>query len=173
MTPPPPPPPFAVTVDLVDLYSVPPPLPQPAAAVSVVAHGADPSGVRDSKAAFAEAITDALKPGGSKLVFVPAGNYQHAGHCLLRSGVVVRGAGPWHTVIRGGSGEHPSTAVGIQRWIYLLCISQLEVHPGCSDPVQASMRRLPARAAASESGYMTWLSWATCGNEMTARTSTA
>jgi len=50
---------FPYTINLADFYQVAPPTPQPAHTVSVLSEGADPTGVSDSTAAFAAAVSAA------------------------------------------------------------------------------------------------------------------
>ena len=45
-------------------------------------------------------------------MWVPAGHYNVLGHVMLKDRVSIRGAGQWHTVITGGDGRSPATAVG-------------------------------------------------------------
>jgi hypothetical protein len=98
-------------VDLADFELVAPPLPQPAGSVSVVEFGADPSGIRDSTAAFRSAIAS------GKSVWIPPGDFTITSH-LIVDRVTIQGTGPWYSVLRGdGVGvygnpaPHPSTHV--------------------------------------------------------------
>lgn len=69
------------------------PHPDPAAAVSVVDHGADPTGTADSTAAIQSAI-DAAPATGPHLVHLPAGTYRLDGTLLVgRSETVLLGDG--------------------------------------------------------------------------------
>ncbi|MFI5908001.1 glycosyl hydrolase family 28-related protein [Dactylosporangium sp. NPDC051541] len=88
----------AITIDLADFELAGPPVARPAGFLSAADFGADPSGAADSGAALQAAI-DAGKAQG-KGVWLPAGNYLVPRH-LTVSGVTVRGAGTWHTVLRG------------------------------------------------------------------------
>ena len=108
--PPSPPAPFTLTVDLIDLYTVPDPFPPPPKALSVVDHGADPTGQKDSKQAFEAALKAASRTGAS--VYAPAGEFLILGHLIMpqhQGGLF--GAGPWHTTLRGG--RTVPTAVGV------------------------------------------------------------
>jgi hypothetical protein len=98
-------------VDLADFELVPPPLAQPAGSVAVTAFGADPTGTRDSTAAFQAAVTAA------KTVWIPPGTFRITGH-LVVDGVTLQGAGPWYSVLTGdgvglygNAAPHPSTRV--------------------------------------------------------------
>jgi alpha-1,3-glucanase-like protein len=67
-------------------------------ASNVLLFGADPTGRRDSAAAFDKAIAFARK---AKLkVYVPPGTYQVNRHIIV-DGVTIEGAGNWYTVIKG------------------------------------------------------------------------
>ena len=67
-------------------------------ASNVLLFGADPTGRRDSAAAFDSAIAFAKK---AKLkVYVPPGTYQVNRHIIVDD-VTIEGAGNWHTVIKG------------------------------------------------------------------------
>jgi hypothetical protein len=100
--PPPAPPPqpgsATITVDLMDFYALPPPDPPPPGFTSVVAAGADPTGVRDSAAAFSAALA---APGAR--VWVPPGTYAIESLDALPVGdnVSLVGAGSWFSVLAG------------------------------------------------------------------------
>jgi hypothetical protein len=81
-------------VDLADFERVPPPVPMPAAARSVLDFGADPSGRRNSLAAFRKAAAK----GGT--VWIPPGTYRLDGH-LVVDRVTLAGAGHWHSILTG------------------------------------------------------------------------
>ncbi|MFI6760822.1 glycosyl hydrolase family 28-related protein [Micromonospora sp. NPDC050417] len=84
-------------VDLLDSQLVAPPQVRLIAA-NVLAFGADPTGRRDSAAAFDKAIAFAkltrLK------VYVPPGTYQVNRHIIVDD-VTIEGAGNWYTIIKG------------------------------------------------------------------------
>jgi hypothetical protein len=98
-TPPPAPADATITIDLADFYAVPPPSPPPPGFRSVVDAGADPTGARDSAAAFAAALA---APGGAR-VWVPPGTYaiQSLDALPVGSNVTLAGAGPWHALLVG------------------------------------------------------------------------
>lgn len=73
---------FTLTIDLIDLYTVPAPYEPVAGAVSVIDHGADPSGARDSKAAFQSALAAAGRT-VEAAVWVPVGDYLLLGHVIM------------------------------------------------------------------------------------------
>ena len=132
-SPPAPPAPFTLTIDLIDLYTVPAPYQPVAGAVSVLDHGADPLGRKDSRDAFQAALraaaaaaaaaaanaaerTDEAGAGAAAAVgavWVPAGDYLVLGHIIMpqHGGVSLHGAGPWHSTLRGG--QTNPTIVGI------------------------------------------------------------
>ena len=106
-TPPPPPPPppapgnVTITVDLIDLYDVAAPAPAPANALSVLAHGADPTGKADSTAAIAATLAAAVA--AAVPAWVPPGVFAVSGHLALHDNLTLLGAGPWHSVLRGAT----------------------------------------------------------------------
>jgi hypothetical protein len=85
-------------VDLADFEHVPPPSPQPRGAISLLRFGADPSGRRDSSAAFRRAVAHASRSG--RTLWIPPGTFRVAGHVLVDR-VTIAGAGPWHSVLHG------------------------------------------------------------------------
>jgi hypothetical protein len=88
----------AYTVDLADFENVAPPAAQPANSVSVTSYGADPTGAGDAGPAFDQAVNAARSSG--RTVWIPAGTFTVNRHVVLDN-VTVRGAGPWHSVVRG------------------------------------------------------------------------
>lgn len=88
----------AYTVDLADFENVAAPAAQPANSVSVTSYGADPTGAGDAGPAFDQAVTAARSSG--RTVWIPAGTFTVNRHVVLDN-VTVRGAGPWHSVVRG------------------------------------------------------------------------
>jgi hypothetical protein len=96
-----------VTVDLVEVESVEPPLPRPATSISVVEAGADPTGTTDSTEAIRTAIADARRarvpvwiPAGVFRVSDPADRFRPT---FLVDDVSIAGAGMWHTTIVGST----------------------------------------------------------------------
>ncbi|MDI1463887.1 glycosyl hydrolase family 28-related protein [Catellatospora sp. KI3] len=105
----------AAVVDLADFEVVAPAPAAPAGFLNALDFGADPSGAADSGQALQAAI-DAAKE-QQRGLWLPAGTYTVTRH-LVVDRVTVRGAGPWHTVLRGagvgvfGNGApNPSTDV--------------------------------------------------------------
>ena len=88
----------AYTVDLADFENVAAPAAQPANSVSVTSYGADPTGAGDAGPAFDQAVAAARSSG--RTVWIPAGTFTVNRHVILDN-VTVRGAGPWHSVVRG------------------------------------------------------------------------
>lgn len=87
-------------IDCIDLENVPPPLTQPPNSLSVISYGADPNFTTDSTVAIQNCINDARTQG--KSVWIPPGKYMVASLAstpLDLTGVVVHGAGMWHTMI--------------------------------------------------------------------------
>eukprot|EP00475_Leptophrys_vorax_P024062 TRINITY_DN3311_c0_g1_i7.p1 TRINITY_DN3311_c0_g1~~TRINITY_DN3311_c0_g1_i7.p1 ORF type:complete len:649 (+),score=172.66 TRINITY_DN3311_c0_g1_i7:100-2046(+) len=102
-------------VDLADFELVADPAERPQNSVSVVDHGADPTGSSDSADALNAAIQDARHQ--DKEVWIPAGTFQVNRHIIVDR-VTIRGAGAWHSVVRGNnlgfygnSAPNPSSAV--------------------------------------------------------------
>lgn len=88
----------AYTVDLADFEDVAAPAAQPANSVSITSYGADPTGAGDAGPAFDQAIGAARSSG--RTVWIPAGTFTVNRHVVVDD-VTVRGAGPWHSVVRG------------------------------------------------------------------------
>ena len=85
-------------VDLADFEQVAAPKAPPANALSVVTHGADPTGAADSSAAFDAAVAAGRAQG--RPVWVPTGTFKVTRHIILDQ-VTIRGAGPWYSVVGG------------------------------------------------------------------------
>ncbi len=85
-------------IDVADFELVKAPNRQPARSLDVRLFGADPTGRRDAAPAIDRTIATAKKLGWS--VFIPPGTYQVNRHILVDK-VTVRGAGNWHTIIKG------------------------------------------------------------------------
>ena len=85
-------------VDLADFELVGPVPPPPAGALSVLAFGADPTGVRDSAPALDRAIAAARV--ARKPVWLPPGTYRIPRHVAVDD-VEIVGAGPWRSVLTG------------------------------------------------------------------------
>ena len=85
-------------VDLADFELVPGPLAPPPGHVSITAFGADPSGRKESSGAIRAAIAASRKCGLP--VWIPPGTFRLDRHIIVDR-VTLRGAGPWHSVIRG------------------------------------------------------------------------
>lgn len=67
-------------------------------AVNLLRYGADPTGRRDSAAAFDRAIAAAQRR--DQTLYVPPGTYQVNRHIIVDD-VTIEGAGSWYTVIKG------------------------------------------------------------------------
>jgi Pectate lyase superfamily protein len=85
-------------IDLLDSQLAPRPLRRPRGALNVIAFGADPSGRRESSAAFDRAIAVARRSG--RAVYIPAGTFQVNRHILVDD-VTIQGAGSWYSIVRG------------------------------------------------------------------------
>ncbi len=86
-------------IDLVDFELVAPPLDPPADSVSITDHGATSDDGTDDGPAIQAAIAAAQASG--REVWIPAGTFHSATQALETSGVTVRGAGMWHSNLRG------------------------------------------------------------------------
>jgi hypothetical protein len=84
-------------IDLLDSQLVPRPVHDPRA-VNVVAFGADPTGRRESSAAFDRAIAFARRI--HRAVYIPPGTFQVNRHIVVDD-VTVEGAGSWYSIVRG------------------------------------------------------------------------
>ncbi|WP_402464007.1 glycosyl hydrolase family 28-related protein [Isoptericola aurantiacus] len=86
------------TIDLLDSELVDRPAPRPRGSVSVVRFGADPSGRRDSGAAFQRAVDWASAH--DRTLWIPRGTFQVNRHVVVDD-VTVVGAGSWYSIVRG------------------------------------------------------------------------
>ncbi|MGW7069257.1 discoidin domain-containing protein [Streptomyces sp. NPDC054855] len=86
-----------VTVDVADFEQVAAASTKPSGAIAVTDKGADPTGQGDSTQAFRETITAAK--GGT--VWIPPGEYRLTQSLNNVDDVTIRGAGNWHSVVRG------------------------------------------------------------------------
>ncbi len=87
------------TVDLVDLENIAPPLTRPTNSLSVHDFGAAGTGQTDDTEALRKCVTEAAKQG--KIAWVPAGDYKLTGDIVIPSGLILQGAGMWHTTFVG------------------------------------------------------------------------
>jgi len=102
------------TIDFADFEQVPAAIAQPAGSLNVVTnYGADPNGVNDSTAAIQNAVNAGISQ--AKTVFIPTGTYKVTGHIIVGNNGILRGAGPWYSVLQGYGagvfGNAPSTNV--------------------------------------------------------------
>jgi hypothetical protein len=96
-------------IDLVDFEDVAPPLPQPAGSLSIADYGATPDDGTDDSAAIKKAIADAASQ--HKVLWIPKGTFDQPVNPgglsaastpkLLVSGITIRGAGMWYSVLQG------------------------------------------------------------------------
>lgn len=96
-------------IDLVETEQVAAALAAPANHLPVTAYGAVAGDIGDDTNAFANAIAAARDQGAG--VWVPAGTFTISSR-LSVAGVSVRGAGPWHTIVRGSNGKGGFFATG-------------------------------------------------------------
>jgi hypothetical protein len=101
------------TIDFADFEQVPAPIAQPAGSLSVITYGADPTGATDSTTAIQTAVNDGISQ--TKAVFIPQGTYLVTDHIMVGNNGILRGAGPWYSVLQGYGvgvfGNTPSTNV--------------------------------------------------------------
>ncbi|MEV0565157.1 CBM35 domain-containing protein [Dactylosporangium sp. NPDC050588] len=97
-----------ITVDLVDTEVVAPALTAPANSLSIVDYGAT-SGGGDDTNAFNTAVQAAKSQG--KTLWLPAGTWDITSRITVDN-VTVRGAGMWHTTVRGANGKGGFFATG-------------------------------------------------------------
>ena len=84
------------TINLADFYQVADPIKQPKNTVSVLAEGADPTGVNDSTAAFNLAINTANAK--NEAVWIPPGSFT-VGTALQVNNATIEGAGAWYSQV--------------------------------------------------------------------------
>ncbi|WP_394846079.1 discoidin domain-containing protein [Pendulispora brunnea] len=103
------------TIDLADFEQVAGPGTRPANSLSVTEYGATANDATDDANAFDAAVSAARSQG--KEVWIPPGVFM-IGHHITVNQVTIRGAGAWHSELRGnragifGLGEPPSCDVG-------------------------------------------------------------
>lgn len=91
------------TLDLVETETAPAALTMPATGfVSATTLGVTPDDGTDDTSALNAALVTATAQG--KGLWLPSGTYDISGHIDL-AGADLRGAGPWHTVLRGKNGK--------------------------------------------------------------------
>src|SRR5262249_48444385 len=94
-------------IDLIDLEEVAPPLPQPAGSLSLTDFGAKPDDGNDDGPALQSAINAAKTQG--KVLWIPKGVFDIRFDSIAdvtkrniqTSGVTIRGAGMWYSVLQG------------------------------------------------------------------------
>jgi hypothetical protein len=105
----------AVTIDMLDLYTVGAPLTKPAGAVDIVDLGADPTGEVDAS----EIFKAELKKSGNT-VYIPPGHFKVVNLKIDRPDVTVTGAGMWHTElhvdVQGPVSGNSRYAFNLQNW---------------------------------------------------------
>ena len=96
-------------IDFIELEAVAAPLPRPDNSLSIVDFGGTAGDASDDATAFMNCVTAAKQQG--KVVWIPAGDFVLDGTFKPLGGVDVRGAGMWHSCLRGtapmfqGTGE--------------------------------------------------------------------
>lgn len=96
-------------IDFIELEAVAPPLPRPENSLSIVDFGGTPNDASDDAQAFKDCVTAAKQQ--DKIVWIPVGDFVLDGTFKPLGGVEVRGAGMWHSCLRGtapmfqGTGE--------------------------------------------------------------------
>ncbi|NUT20704.1 MAG: carbohydrate-binding protein [Hamadaea sp.] len=127
-----------ITVDLLDTELVAPAYAAPANSVDVTAYGAT-SGSGDDTTAFTNAISAAKSQG--KSVWVPAGTFDVTARVSIDN-VTIRGAGMWHTTIRGSAGKGGFIATGgnVQLADFTIAGDVTTREPDGADNTDAAMR---------------------------------
>lgn len=127
-----------ITVDLIDTEQVPAALGQPANSLDITAYGATP-GAGDDTAAVNSAIGAAKSQG--KSVWIPAGTFDINARINLDN-VTVRGAGMWHSVLRGtdGRGGFIGTGNNIQLADFTITGDVRYREPDGADSTDAAIR---------------------------------
>lgn len=96
-------------VDFIELEAVPPPLPRPDGSLSIVDFGATANDTTDDSQAFLKCVDAARHD--HRIAWIPAGDFVLDGSFKKLGGVEIRGAGMWHSCLRGvapifqGTGE--------------------------------------------------------------------
>jgi hypothetical protein len=100
-------------IDLIDTEQVAPAYAMPANYLSIASYGAVADDTGDDTAAINSAVAAAQAQG--KGVWIPSGSFTLTSRINV-SGVAVRGAGPWYSVLRGtnGRGGFYATGSGVQ-----------------------------------------------------------
>ncbi|NUT37913.1 MAG: carbohydrate-binding protein [Hamadaea sp.] len=127
-----------ITVDLVDTETAPAALTAPADALSITGYGAV-AGSGDDTAALNSAISAAKSQG--KSVWIPAGIFDFSARVNVDN-VAIRGAGMWHTTLRGTDGRGGFYAVGgnVQLADFTIAGDVRVREPDGADATDAAMR---------------------------------
>lgn len=89
-----------ITIDLVEAEIAAPALTAPAGYVNVMTHGATPNDTSDDSNAFRAAVA-AAQGSTARGVWIPEGSFTLGGRVEFNGGVAIRGAGIWHTILKG------------------------------------------------------------------------
>jgi len=89
--------PITYTIDLADFYTAPAPYPMPSGFISITDNGADPTGQKDSTAAFTNTINAASSQ--AKGVWIPQGTFLVTTLFTVNK-LTIRGAGPWYSTVK-------------------------------------------------------------------------
>lgn len=127
-----------ITVDLLDTETAPAALTAPADALSITSYGAV-SGSGDDTAALNSAISAAKSQG--KSVWIPAGVFDVNARVNVDN-VAIRGAGVWHSTVRGVNGVGGFYAVGgnVQLADFTIAGDVRYREPDGADSTDAAMR---------------------------------
>jgi hypothetical protein len=99
-------------VDFIDLEQVAPPLDPPDGSLSIAGFGAVPNDGKDDTAAITNCFNAARAK--DRTVWIPAGRFLLNGHRIHVSGIRVRGAGMWHSVLTGTSPMFEGTGQAVE-----------------------------------------------------------
>lgn len=104
-------------IDLIEGEVTPEPIPMPDNALSIEEFGAKPDDGEDDSWALMDCIAAAVEQG--KEVYIPAGEFEIVEHPysqgipLRKDNITIRGAGMWHTVLKGNSAGFAIEAANI------------------------------------------------------------
>ena len=101
-------------IDMADIEMTAPPLERPGSSVSLTDYGAVPNDGRDDTAAFIQAMNAASR--AKKDLYIPPGEFNFNGARSIsvnRKDMTIRGAGVWHTILRGSGAGFMVTAANV------------------------------------------------------------
>lgn len=130
-------------VDLMEAEEIPAPIPMPADALSIEDFGAKANDGEEDSWAIMECIGEAVKQG--KEVYIPSGEYEIKEHPyvqgipLRKDNVTIRGAGMWHTVLKGEAAGFAIQAANISFYDFSL-IGNVKQRKDSIDPAAMNLQ---------------------------------